>query len=88
MLINTEAGVMLFDGLRVDGVEADYECALVGNPSLIHSTTLTASRSKFWKLYEKRGIGAIPVVCRKLEPSFVKVMMWRLKCGLMKIIKR
>ncbi len=88
LLINTEAGAMLFDGLRVDGVEADYECALVGNPSLIHSTTLTASRSKFWKLYEKRGIGAIPVVCRKLEPSFVKVMMWRLKCGLMKIIKR
>ena len=56
ILVYSEKGRHLLDGLDAKLVESRYEDALKENPSVLHPSPEPANRADFWKAYQKRGV--------------------------------
>lgn len=59
ILVYTEKGRHLLEGLDLKMVESRYEDALKGNPSILYPSQEPANRADFWKAYQKRGVKAL-----------------------------
>lgn len=69
ILVYTEKGRQLLDGLDMNLLESNYEEAIKGNPSIEGSSAEPSQRNAFWEAYQKRGISAL---VKYTQPAFWK----------------
>jgi len=79
VLVNTEKGRKLFELLKVNHIRATYSEALAGNPALVRSPKISTNVNLFWTLYHKKGLKAISVVLKRMQPKKPNLLkrMWR-----------
>ena len=59
ILVYTEKGRRLLEGLNISMKESRYEDAVKGNPSIVSSENEPVDRFLFWRAFRKRGVLAL-----------------------------
>lgn len=70
VMLYTEKGKELFDGLDVDSVESSYDNVFTGNSMIAYSTPIPDDRDLFWKEFQISGLNAIKKTIKRRKPKF------------------
>ena len=88
VLVNSEKGNSILSSLNIDKIETTYNQAFANNPAIIRSARLNKWRKIFWQEYKVKGIDAIVPICESMKPRGLKVLYFKTRFGIAKIIKR
>lgn len=88
VLINSHKGQTLYDSITKEHVEAQFEEALSGNPSIVHISPQSKYSRQFWQRFPRQGIACIAPLCRKVGPSSLLLLYLKVKWALLKIFRR
>ena len=88
VLTYTEKGKALFESLNCSMINATYDDALDCNINIEQDEPKPLVRDKFFETYSRKGVKAIEVICRKLEPNpylvFIKRVINKAKSVILK----
>lgn len=91
VLINTKKALALFENFRNCGTLAETASNDIVQPQLAHPTRASSVRKKFWRDYDKKGIGfvirkyAVKKYGQRLKPTVYKIMK---SMGILKLLKK
>jgi hypothetical protein len=87
VMVQTEKGATYFNALRCDRIEANYERALAGNPSIEKNAYCNPKyRRLFWQSKDK--INNISRIISKMKPSLLRRYIGYAKRVIRKLILR
>lgn len=85
ILINTLEGKELFGKFDTECIETTYDNALIGNPCVEHSVTMTKYVKMFW---DNPTLENIETICKKKQPGFVKKVVFKIRAIIVSLLKR
>ena len=71
VLVFSKKGKMILDEVGMEQVPTTLEEGIRYNPNYAYSCVKTKTTDLFWKLYPERGIDAIEICVKKMEPSIL-----------------
>ncbi len=88
VLIHTAKGSEIYRQIGALSVETTYEQALQGNTGIEKSVPRPKYRNEFWANYDSEGLRIIEPICKKMQPSIVRLCLRWGKRYIKRIISR
>ena len=79
VLVNTEKGRIVCDGINANCIESTYEQGLNQNPCIERSVEKTKYIKVFWTKFPLRGMNAVEDIIRKMRPGVVLRLYWKFR---------